>query len=126
MAHCWVIGGVPTASGSFVAVEADLQPMPTVYVTAPEPTAAELATTLVDERLAACVNAVDCRSTYRWEGAVTTDDETILLIKTTDAGYDRLIDRIEELHPYDVPCIERFDETEIADRFGAWIADSVD
>ena len=100
--------------------------MPTVYVTAPESTADELAATLVEERLAACVNGVDCRSTYRWEGEVTTDDETILLIKTTEEGYDRLVDRIEELHPYDVPCIERFDESEVADSFGAWVAESVD
>jgi len=100
--------------------------MPTVYVPAPKSAAAELAETLVDERLAACVNRVDCQSTYRWEGEVTTDDETILLIKTTDEGYDRLVDRIEELHPYDVPCIERFDEAELIDRFGAWIGESVD
>jgi periplasmic divalent cation tolerance protein len=100
--------------------------MPTVYVTAPESTAAELAETLVDERLAACVNAVDCQSTYRWEGEVTTDAETILLIKTTAESYDRLVDRIEELHPYEVPCIERFDEAEVADSFGAWISESVD
>ncbi|MFD1641695.1 divalent-cation tolerance protein CutA [Halohasta litorea] len=100
--------------------------MPTVYVTAPESVAAELAETLVDERLAACVNAVGCQSTYRWEGEVITDDETILLIKTTDEGYDRLAERIEELHPYDVPCLERFDEAEMADSFGAWIAESID
>jgi len=100
--------------------------MPTVYVTAPKSAAAELAETVVDERLAACVNRVDCQSTYRWEGEVTTDDETILLIKTTDEGYDRLVDRIEELHPYDVPCIEWFDEAELIDRFGAWIGESVD
>jgi len=100
--------------------------MPTLYVTAPESTAAELAETLVDERLAACVNAVDCRSTYRWEGEVTTDDETILYIKTTEEAYDRLVARIEELHTYDVPCIERFDEAGMADSFGAWIAESVD
>lgn len=100
--------------------------MPTVYVTVPESAASELATTLVDERLAACVNAIDCRSTYRWDGGVETDDETILLIKTTDDGYDRLVGRLEELHPYDVPCIERFDETALLDRFGAWVDDSVE
>lgn len=100
--------------------------MPTVYVTAPESAAGELAETLVDERLAACVNAVSCQSTYRWEGEVETDAETILLIKTTSEGYDRLIARIKELHPYDVPCIERFDETAVDDRFGAWIKGSVD
>jgi periplasmic divalent cation tolerance protein len=100
--------------------------MPTVYVTAPESAAEEIATTLVDERLAACVNAVDCRSTYRWEDEIETDAETILLIKTTAAGYDRLVERIETLHPYAVPCIERFDETDLVDRFGAWLTESVD
>ena len=100
--------------------------MPTVYATVPESAASELAPTLVGERLAACVNAIDCRSTYRWDDGVETDDETILLIKTTDDGYDRLVDRLEELHPYDVPCIERFDETALLDRFGAWVDESVD
>ena len=100
--------------------------MPTVYVTAPQSAAADLAETLVDERLAACVNRVDCQSTYRWEGEVVTDDESILLIKTTDEGYDRLVSRIEELHPYEVPCIERFDETDLLERFGEWITASVE
>lgn len=100
--------------------------MPTVYVTAPEPTAVELAETLVDERLAACVNAIDCQSTYRWEGEVHTDAETILLIKTTDTGYDPLVERIEDLHPYEVPCIERFDESDLVDRFEEWIGESVE
>jgi len=100
--------------------------MPTVYVTAPRSDAAELAETLVAERLAACVNRIECQSTYRWEEEVVTDDETVLLIKTTEDGYDRLEARIEALHPYDVPCIERFDETAVLDRFDEWITASVD
>lgn len=100
--------------------------MPTVYVTAPRSDAAELAETLVAERLAACVNRIECQSTYRWEDEVVTDDETVLLIKTTEDGYDRLEARIEALHPYDVPCIERFEETEILERFDEWITASVD
>lgn len=100
--------------------------MATVYVTTPQSVAAELAMTLVDERLAACVNRFECQSTYRWDGEVMTDDEAVLLIKTTDEGYDRLESRIKELHPYEVPCIERFDETDMLDRFGDWIGESVD
>ena len=49
--------------------------MPTAYVTAPRDAAANIAKTLVEERLAACVNAVDCTSTYRWEGEVHEDAE---------------------------------------------------
>ena len=100
--------------------------MPTVLVTAPLSTASELAETLVNERLAACVNQFACESTYRWEGEVVTDDEVVLLIKTTNERYDQLESRIEALHPYDVPCIERFDETDMFDRFSVWISESVE
>lgn len=99
--------------------------MTTVYVTAPPSVAPEIATALVEERLAACVNRFECRSTYRWDGDVVRDEEIALLIKTTDEGYDAVEDRIEDLHPHDVPCIERFDEADRADAFGAWITESV-
>jgi periplasmic divalent cation tolerance protein len=84
--------------------------MPTAYVTAPPDAADELVRTLVEERLAACVNRVPCRSTYRWEGEVHDDEEEILLAKTTDETYPALVERVEALHPYEVPCIERFEE----------------
>lgn len=100
--------------------------MPTVYVTAPREAAADLAAALVEERLAACVNRVECRSTYRWEGEVVNDDEAILFAKTSDDGYDDLKARLEELHPYDVPCIERFDATDVHPPFADWIADAVE
>ncbi|AFK19302.1 divalent-cation tolerance protein CutA [Haloferax mediterranei ATCC 33500] len=51
--------------------------MPTVYITAPPSSADELARTLVEERLAACVNRVSCDSVYRWDGDVHDDEETI-------------------------------------------------
>ncbi len=95
--------------------------MATVYVTVPRADAPSIARRLVDERLAACVNALPCRSTYRWEGEVVEDEESILLAKTTDDRVHALVDRIEAIHPYDVPCIERFDEDEILPAFGEWI-----
>ncbi|MBX0323112.1 divalent-cation tolerance protein CutA [Halomicroarcula sp. F13] len=94
--------------------------MPTAFVTAPRDAATDIARTLVDDRLAACVNLVDCTSVYRWDGAVHEDDEVILLAKTTDDRYGTLVDRVEERHPYDVPCIERFDEDDVLDRFRDW------
>jgi len=74
--------------------------MPTIYITVPEEAAEEIAQTLVEERLAACVNSVTCHSIYRWEGEVQTDAEEILLAKTTDERYPDLRDRVVELHPY--------------------------
>nr|WP_321167647.1 divalent-cation tolerance protein CutA [Halopenitus persicus] len=99
--------------------------MPTLYVTAPRDHASRIAETVVEERLAACVNRVRCRSTYRWDGEVVADEETILLIKTTADAADALGDRIRELHPHDVPCIERFDAADVNAPFAAWIDESV-
>ena len=100
--------------------------MTTAYITAPPDAAPEIASALVEERLAACVNRFDCRSTFRWDGEVVEEAEVALLAKTTAGEYDALESRVEELHPYDVPCIERFDETDTLDSFGNWIEDSVE
>ncbi len=96
--------------------------VPTVYITAPRDHAERLARTLVEERLAACVNRVACQSVYRWEGTVHEDPETVLLAKTTADRYEELVARVRDLHPHDVPCIERFEEADIADAFADWRA----
>ena len=63
-----------------------------------------LAQTLVAERLAACVNILPgVVSVYRWQAAIETDNEVLLIIKTTQNLVDALAVRIEALHPYDVP-----------------------
>jgi len=100
--------------------------MPTVYVTAPPERAAALARTLVEERLAACVNRVPCDSTHRWDGEIHEDEEAILFVKTTEDRYPDLRARVQELHPDDVPCIERFDADDVADPFAAWIHETVE
>jgi periplasmic divalent cation tolerance protein len=75
------------------------------YCSCPDAVSAQrIADALVQERLAACVNHVPgINSTYRWDGAVTTDSEALLLIKTTAARFEALTARLLELHPYDLP-----------------------
>ncbi|MBZ0188965.1 MAG: divalent-cation tolerance protein CutA, partial [Candidatus Obscuribacterales bacterium] len=63
-------------------------------------------TSLVEERLAACVNIIDkITSIYFWEGEIQKDDESLLLIKSSEAIWDALQDKIREIHPYEVPEI---------------------
>jgi periplasmic divalent cation tolerance protein len=63
-----------------------------------------IAESLVDERLAACVNLVPAiESVYRWEGKVVRDSEALLIIKTTDERYPELESRVKELHSYTTP-----------------------
>lgn len=66
--------------------------------------AGQIAQSLVERRLAACVTELPgARSTYRWQGAVETADESVLMIKTRAGQLKALNAAIVELHPYDVP-----------------------
>ena len=65
-----------------------------------------LATRLVEQRLAACVNILaPCQSLYRWEGKLEEAEEVPLLIKTTVARYVALEEAIRAYHPYELPEI---------------------
>ena len=66
--------------------------------------AERIARTLVEERLAACVNILDnLRSVYRWQGAVESADELLLLMKTDQQHVESLRDRLTQLHSYELP-----------------------
>ena len=78
-----------------------------VFTNLPDRAAAEkLAATLIESRLAACVNIhAPCSSVYRWKGAVQHDEEHPMLIKTTPERYPALEAAIRAGHPYELPEI---------------------
>lgn len=88
--------------------------------------AEELARTLVERRLAACVSIIGpIRSIYRWKGKVENDQEYLLLIKTSAECSGDLAAAFGELHPYELP--ERI-ELEIAGGsadYLSWILDQL-
>jgi periplasmic divalent cation tolerance protein len=98
-----------------------------VHVTTPDAGSAEhLAQVLLDERLAACVQVVPgVRSFYRWEGEVATDDEHLLLVKSTAGLVTTLRDRILSEHPYDVPEVLAVPTSAVDARYAAWLRQSV-
>jgi len=68
--------------------------------------AALIGKTLVNERLAACVNIVsDVRSIFTWEGKVQDDSETLLIVKSRIPLLDQVTIRVKSLHSYTVPEI---------------------
>lgn len=76
-----------------------------VMTTLPDAESARaMAGSLIEERLAACVNILaPCRSIYRWEGELEDAEEVPLLIKTTLECYPALEAAIHQYHPYDLP-----------------------
>jgi periplasmic divalent cation tolerance protein len=77
-----------------------------IYITAgSEEEAAGIGKTLIEERLAACINILPVRSVYRWEGCIEDEAEVAAFIKTRDSLAEKVIDRVKSLHSYEVPCI---------------------
>ncbi len=68
--------------------------------------AERIATFLIEQRLAACVNIMPpCHSIYHWQGKIESANEIPLQIKTTLARYDAVEAAIRRLHPYELPEI---------------------
>lgn len=78
-----------------------------VYMTAGSVEEARaIGTSLVERRLAACVNILPgMLSQYRWEGNVQTDEEAVLIAKTRSELVDALTGHVREIHSYDCPCV---------------------
>ena len=73
---------------------------------AEEAVAAEMADTIVFERLAACAQVLGpVRSSFHWEGEVRVAQEWLVIAKTTEARLPELASRIRALHSYEVPEI---------------------
>ena len=82
--------------------------------------------TVVEERLAACLNILGpCRSIYRWQGKMEESDEVPAILKTDERQADALIARIATLHSYDVPCITVWPIEKLLASYAEWVEGSV-
>jgi periplasmic divalent cation tolerance protein len=82
--------------------------------------------TVVEERLAACINILpNVCSIYRWQGAIETSEEVAAILKTSAAVADALIARIAALHSYDVPCIVTWPIDKVLGCYAEWVEGSV-
>ena len=68
--------------------------------------AKEIADTLLEEKLVACVNIIpNIHSIYRWKGKIENSKECIIIAKTVDKNISRSIQKIKSLHTYELPDI---------------------
>jgi periplasmic divalent cation tolerance protein len=98
-----------------------------VYATfGSEEEARSIARTLVEERLAACANILGpCQSIYRWQGRIEEAPEVAAIFKTRADAASRLVERIAELHSYDVPAAVVWPIREAAVDYAQWVAQEV-
>ena len=99
-----------------------------VLVTCPSlALARKIARTVVERRLAACVNVVrsPVESFYSWKGKLESAREHLLLIKTTARRLSPLEREVKHLHPYDLPEFIAFPITEGSPEYLAWLRGTI-
>ncbi|MFM7574569.1 MAG: divalent-cation tolerance protein CutA [Snowella sp.] len=85
--------------------------------------ATAIATMLIEEKLAACVNVFPVQSIYQWQGRIQQESEFQLIIKTNLAKFSALSSRIQEIHSYEVPEIIALPIVSGSESYLAWLSD---
>ncbi|MEG4066535.1 divalent-cation tolerance protein CutA [Microcoleus sp. Pol11C2] len=92
---------------------------------ASEAEAENLAKSLVEHKLAACVSLSPIRSIYTWQGEIHSESEWQLVIKTDLAKFKALKTKVQELHSYEVPEIIAIPIIAGSDAYLNWLGQSL-
>lgn len=96
-----------------------------LMTTIPPADAPELARALLEARLIACCNILPgATSMYWWQGAIATETEAVLLMKVPAEGVEAAMQRLSELHPYDVPEIAVIPVSDVSAPYLRWVQES--
>jgi len=94
-----------------------------ILVTVPNnESAAKISKSLVDRKLAACVNTIPGITSYfRWQDKLNIENEILLLIKTVKSNFDKVRMAVELIHPYDLPEIIALPVSDGSQAYLKWI-----
>ncbi len=97
-----------------------------IYLTFPnEEEAHRIAKHLLEAHLVACANLSQTSSIYWWEGQIVEEGEWVGVFKSSETLWEQIVERVTELHPYQVPCIVRYD-IEANDSYREWVLKAVE
>ena len=86
-----------------------------------------IANTLLNKKLAACVNMIPrMRSKYVVDGRITESREVILFVKTTKKLENKVYKTIKELHNYEIPEISTIQASNVDKDYEKWLEDFVE
>ncbi|MEK6984058.1 MAG: divalent-cation tolerance protein CutA [Nanoarchaeota archaeon] len=80
--------------------------MTLVYITCKDQKEAEkISLHLLKERLIACANIFPMKSMYWWNNKITNDNENVIIAKTNEKNFKKMVEEVKKLHSYEIPCI---------------------
>ena len=75
---------------------------------------------LLKKKIIACVNYFPIESAYWWKGKMEYSKEMVSLVKSKKENWDKIKAEVSKIHPYEVPCIIKFDVESNSD-YERWI-----
>ena len=82
--------------------------------------AQKIAQHLLEHKLIACAQIVPITSMYWWEGKIANDNEYVLIAKTLENVAEKASHEIENIHPYDIPCVMKL-AASVNQKYLAWM-----
>ncbi|MHA1346037.1 MAG: divalent-cation tolerance protein CutA [Candidatus Heimdallarchaeaceae archaeon] len=83
--------------------------------------AENLAKTLVENKLAACVQYFPIKSICRWKGNLEKSDEYVLIIKTSITRRELIVKTIQKIHSYEIPAIVVLEKDFVTEEYSSWV-----
>lgn len=98
-----------------------------VFITTADNEEARLiARVLLEQRKAACVNIINgTNSVFRWQGQINDENESMLIVKSTSALLDDIIETVREVHSYENPEIIALPIIGGSGQYLEWLDESV-
>jgi periplasmic divalent cation tolerance protein len=92
-----------------------------IYTTYPnKEEAKKVVNTLLEKKLIACANFLTTESCFNWKGVRQEVNETVALLKTKEANWEKVKEEITKLHSYDTPCVIKI-PAEANEGFEKWV-----
>ncbi len=93
-----------------------------VYLTCQNKKEAEkIIQALFKKRLIACANSWPSESFYFWKGKLVQEKEIIILVKTAQRHYQKIVKLVEKLHSYEIPIIAGIEVDQINQSYCRWL-----
>lgn len=83
--------------------------------------AQRIADSLLEKKLVACVEFLEIKSKYRWQGKLEEADEVKLIMETVAGNFGKVEEEVAKLHGYDTFVLQQIPLTDLSSRAKAWL-----